>query len=410
MRLIHTADWHLNDRLGRVDRTADLRERVERVAALCDEYAADVLLIAGDLFAESATTDQVADSLRHLEATFSGFFARGGTILAVTGNHDQDRRVRRELEVARAGMLVAAPSVRPGEGFRPGRLYLLGGTFFGKLRDPRDDFDVQFVFLPYPSPSCYLDGDGAFTTAEEQNRLVQGAVAAWLRSLPGREGYDPAARTVLAGHLNVEGADLGRGLFRLHERDDVTLPAPDLPVAFDYIALGHIHKAQCLRGQEHVRYAGSLDRLDFGERDESKGVVLVEIGPDGRRGEPVVLPIDPTPLVELVIREPELDADALRTLVPDPARAVVKVIAEPAVAGDTGEALKRFLHAALPRIAAEDWQAAPIADGPADRAVPARADFRSTVRDYLARRLADDSRRDELLRLADSFLDPEAQP
>jgi hypothetical protein len=32
MRLLHIADWHLGDRLGRIDRTPDLRRAVERVA------------------------------------------------------------------------------------------------------------------------------------------------------------------------------------------------------------------------------------------------------------------------------------------------------------------------------------------------------------------------------------------
>ena len=50
MRILHTADWHLGDRLGRIDRTADLRTAVERVAAHCQEHRVDVLLVAGDLF------------------------------------------------------------------------------------------------------------------------------------------------------------------------------------------------------------------------------------------------------------------------------------------------------------------------------------------------------------------------
>ena len=127
MKILHTADWHLNDMLGRVDRTEDLRRRVERVAELCDEHRVDVLLIAGDLFSDQATAEQVAESFRHLRATFAGFFDRGGTILAVTGNHDQDRRVHRPLKVARAGMLVADTPVGQGDHFRTGRAYLLDG-------------------------------------------------------------------------------------------------------------------------------------------------------------------------------------------------------------------------------------------------------------------------------------------
>src|SRR5262245_41896794 len=52
MKIIHTADWHLCDSLGRIDRTNDLKTRVETVANLCEQHAADVLLIAGDLFSE----------------------------------------------------------------------------------------------------------------------------------------------------------------------------------------------------------------------------------------------------------------------------------------------------------------------------------------------------------------------
>ena len=48
MRILHTADWHLCDRLGRIDRTDDLKARVERVAELCNERAVDLLLLAGD--------------------------------------------------------------------------------------------------------------------------------------------------------------------------------------------------------------------------------------------------------------------------------------------------------------------------------------------------------------------------
>ena len=112
MRWLHTADWHLNDRLGGQDRTAHLRQRVERIAALCEQERVDVIALAGDVFSEQAKPDQIAESLRHLRATFRPFFERGGTILAITGNHDQDGRVRPHLDVARAGMDLAEPAQR----------------------------------------------------------------------------------------------------------------------------------------------------------------------------------------------------------------------------------------------------------------------------------------------------------
>src|SRR4051794_32729356 len=63
MKLLHTADWHLGDRLGRIDRTDDLRRSVERVAGYCESERVDVLLVAGDLFSELARPDGLRDAV-----------------------------------------------------------------------------------------------------------------------------------------------------------------------------------------------------------------------------------------------------------------------------------------------------------------------------------------------------------
>jgi exonuclease SbcD len=55
----------------------------------------------------------------------------------------------------------------------------------------------------------------------------------------------------------------------------------DLP-GVDFVALGHIHKQQALHyASPPVVYAGSIDRVDFGEQDEAKGWVYVEIAEKG---------------------------------------------------------------------------------------------------------------------------------
>jgi exonuclease SbcD len=51
----------------------------------------------------------------------------------------------------------------------------------------------------------------------------------------------------------------------------------DLPNV-GFVALGHIHKHQALHyASPQVVYAGSIDRVDFGEQDEPKGWVYVEL-------------------------------------------------------------------------------------------------------------------------------------
>ncbi len=173
MKIVHTADWHLCDRLGRLNRTADLRERVERVAAYCEAHKADVLAIAGDLFYEDARHDEMAAALNHVNSVFCPFFARGGTILAVTGNHDQDARI----DLVRAGMsLVTMPTAAGGE-LTPGRMYLLNRCFYGSIRAAAGD-RVQFVLVPFPFAHRY-DLPPGFRTREELNTQLQGRVAEW---------------------------------------------------------------------------------------------------------------------------------------------------------------------------------------------------------------------------------------
>src|SRR5262245_51974139 len=89
MRLLHTADWHMNDRLGRVDRSADICRSLERIASYLDEYHVDVMLVAGDLF-ERSHPDQMRAAVGEIRRIFLPFLERGGTIIAVSGNHDSE--------------------------------------------------------------------------------------------------------------------------------------------------------------------------------------------------------------------------------------------------------------------------------------------------------------------------------
>jgi exonuclease SbcD len=367
------------------------------------------LLIAGDLFYERASRDQVAGTLTHLRTTFKPFFARGGTILAVTGNHDKDHVV----ELVRAGMGLAAPGGFPiGATLSPGRMYLFNSAWFGKLQAPGDPFATQFIMLPYPYPSRYLEEDERrqCRTPEEEHRAVQGKIAAWFQNLPqNANGYDPTARTVLAAHLLMSGADLSGGLFRLTERDDILLDGGSLPVWPDYVALGHIHKPQCLRGMTHIRYCGSLDRLDFGEREHQPGVILVDIGPDGRRGEPTVLPLEPTPMYDVMITDDTLTDADLRVQYPDADRALARITVHYRSGADSRDAIERAVRTAFPRFTVMDWREAGQEADAGGHAVTPKADFRVTVRDYLERRLEQDPQREAMLRLVEQYLSAESE-
>ena len=405
MKIIHTADWHLCDRLGRIDRTEDLNTRVERVAQLCQEREADVLLIAGDVFSHQASVDDMTRSLNRVRDIFGPFFARGGTILALTGNHDRDGRI----EIVRAGMKLAVPDAARDGQLEGGRMYLINGRAIATLK-AADESRVQFVFVPYPFVSRYELSAAEYRTKEEENRLLHGRIAEWIQALPHTPNFDPHLPTVLAAHLHVRGSEM-HSLYQLRENDDVIFDFADLNPGWAYVALGHIHKPQTIHGQANVRYCGSLDRLDFGETHDDHGVLFVEVGRSGLMRDPERLPIPATPFHKITLTDPEAELPNLAERFPDRETSIVSVTVNPSTAGPSRDEIARQIRGIFPRLYELKWVEKPpgVASTDSGTFTP-RADVASTVRDYLTKRLTDDPDKELVLALADEFLRVEGEP
>jgi exonuclease SbcD len=385
MRILHTADWHLGDRLGRIDRTQDLRRAVERVAGYCSEHRVDVLLVAGDLFSELSRPDSLRESIEHLQKTFEPFLLQGGTIVALTGNHDNETF----CQTLQLVMHLAEPAAGRAGAVRAGRLYLATDPTLLRLVD-REGSAVQFLLMPYPTPSRYLhDEEGQrYASLEERNRHLQAAFTKKLRALQEDPSFDANLPAVLAAHVHVQGASLPT-LFRISEQESIIFSEAEVPEHFAYVALGHIHQHQQVRGLSHVRYSSSIERLDLGERNDEKGVVLVDVGPEGLRGEPRFLPVEATPIYSVDVRDPQTELPLLRERYPDAGRDLVNIQLTYTAGVDNLEAVLRELEAIFPRWYARTWAEAG-ALGPtlvAGEAAPARS-FEDTVRDYLKQELA----------------------
>jgi exonuclease SbcD len=384
MRILHTADWHLGDRLGRIDRTDDLRAAVQRVAEYCKSESIDVLLVAGDLFSDLSRPDSLRESIAHLQETFEPFLLGGGTILALTGNHDNETF----CQTLRLVMTLAAPATgKVGELCTPGRLYLATDPSLVRLAD-RSGQEVQFVLMPYPTASRYLrDGIPKSASPQDKNRQLERAFLTHLSGLLAHPQWHSKLPAVLSAHIHLESVHLP-SLFRISPEDTILFDPAALPAQFAYVALGHIHQPQAIRGLNHIRYSGSIERLDLGEQRDQKSVTLVDIGPEGMKGEPQKLPLPATEIYAVQISDPDVELPALREQRPDAARDLVKIDLTYTAGIHDLEKILRELDDIFPRWYERHWDEANSL-GPAltpEQAAQSRS-FEETVRDYLEQEL-----------------------
>lgn len=409
MRILHTADWHLGDRLGRIDRTEDLRRGVERIADYCRTEKVDVLLVAGDIFSELAGHEGLRDAVRHLQSVFEGFLNDGGTILSLTGNHDKETF----CQTLRHAMGLAAPiNDIPGAVVNPGRLYLAVHPTLLRVPDRTTGSLVQFLLMPYPTPPRYLDAQTQrYGSLDEKNRHLTTAFTRRMHELQSDPAFDPLLPAVLSAHITVRGSEMPT-LFRLSEEEDVVFSDDDVPVGFAYVALGHIHKPQTPGGLEHVRYCGSIDRLDLGEGPDQKGIVLVDIGAEGRRDDPIVLPLNATPVYRVELRSPHTELARLRTQYPDHERALVRIEGTWTPGVDNREEVLRELEQIFPRWYDRQFTDVHALDGTLVGGEPGRGrSFENTVREYLLQELTnhDEALRDAVLERAEQLLSGEVR-
>lgn len=404
MRIIHTADWHLNDRLGRIDRTQDLRVAVERVASYCISERVDVLVVAGDLFSELARADALRESIRHLQSSFAEFLAKGGTILTLTGNHDNENFCR-TLQYA---MELASPMPdAPDQPAKPGRFYLATRASLLRLPDRSGADTVQFLLMPYPTPTRYLSESALreYVSPEEKNQNLNRAFTEELTQLQRLPSYNPASPTVLAAHVHVRGSEV-TPLFRISEEDDVIFDEAVIPANIAYVALGHIHKPHCVGQRQHVRYSGSIERMDLGEKNDNKSIVRVDLSRDGRVDEVVELPMPATPIYELHIHNPSASLAQLREEYADARNHLVKLHIH-YTAGENLESVLRELSDIFPRWYSRDWRETSTLGRSlvVDQATPSKS-FEEIVREYVLKELTNtsESERTALMQRLESLL------
>lgn len=136
---------------------------------------------------------------------------------------------------------------------------------------------VQVITLPHITKSKLLTKDEYRNTdTKEQDEIMMKKIKEALEGAFLR--LDPAIPAILIGHGTIETAQFGS------EQDLSIGKVLSYPLSFfqnnvlDYIGFGHIHRHQILQNNSPlILYAGSLERVDFGEENEDKGFIYLEL-------------------------------------------------------------------------------------------------------------------------------------
>ena len=300
MKILHTSDWHLNSVLGgRCPRNDDLRRSLQQIGSYLIERAVDVMIVSGDLFRERSSPEQLRAGIGIIKDCFHPFIQIGGTILAISGNHDSEVF----FSTLRDAMDLISP-VEASDDIHPcGRFYIAPNARNIKLQTPDGEF-AQFVLMPYPT-TRYLRKEESlkFQDFEQRNQAVGAAFKLVLRAQ--QEKLDPRWPAILVSHIAVRGVTTP-AQYNLDQSNEVMLEPSDLSFPWTYVALGHLHRQdEAIPGAPHMRYAGSIERMDYGERNDKKSVVFLEIQQRQLLQTPETLSLQSTPFYEVEITDPQ---------------------------------------------------------------------------------------------------------
>jgi exonuclease SbcD len=274
MKLLHFADVHLGmENYGRVNSQTGLNSRFEDgmkcLSFIVDtalEQEIDAAIFAGDAYrnCDPNPTHQHGFASQMRRLTDAGI-----PLILVPGNHDMPISFGRKTAID----IFAALGNERVHVFTKRRIERVQ-TRSGEL---------QIAPFPWPIRSNLMAKDDFRGASEEELvREIEKQSAEVIEALAAET--DATLPSVLVAHLMADRAETsGSEYYAAIMRDPRISTGVLANAAFDYVALGHVHKFQDLnKGQNPpVVYSGSMDRINFGEEKDTKGFCVVSIEESG---------------------------------------------------------------------------------------------------------------------------------
>lgn len=295
IRIVHFADLHIGmENYGRLDpetglnqRVVDFLDRLDQVVDQAIDHEADLVLFAGDAF---RTRDPNPTHHREFARRMRRLSEAGIPTILLVGNHDIPVMAQRASSVD----IFAALAVPHVTVVRQPEL----------LRLETQHGPVEIGLIPYPVRQRLLTREQFRSMSQEDlDQAVTEAVVSLIRELKAQR--DPDVPGLLAGHFSVFDAKWGSERSIMVGRDVAVQLSDLIDPVWDYVALGHIHQHQNLNpeGAPPVVYAGSMERVDFGEEGQPKGFCWIELAREQTTWRYIQMSVRPFRTLRLDVRE-----------------------------------------------------------------------------------------------------------
>ena len=259
MRFLHTADWHVGKTLFGRSRLDEQEQVIAEIIDIARRELVDCVLLAGDVFDTFAPTGDAERVVCDALAALAGL---GIAVVVAGGNHDHPRRLAALRKLGNPLKIFVRPDpARPSDG--------------GVIEIVKGNEAARIAVLPWVPEFKIVDICRMMNPEDLWYEAYSENVAKMCRHLTSE--FTEETVNVLTAHLFAYGAETSGSERAVHVAQPFAVKPGQLPKEAQYIALGHIHKPQEVGSASRCFYSGSPLQLDFGEREQQKRVLIVDV-------------------------------------------------------------------------------------------------------------------------------------
>lgn len=285
MKIFHLSDLHIGLKLINRDLREDQEYILDKIVDAAREEQPDAVLIAGDIFNNAVPSAESYEVFDEFTCKLSRALP-DGKVMMISGNHDSGPRVNlyRNLLSKQGFYMIGNPPENPEDHIE-------------KVVLEDESGPVNFYLLPFVKPSMVKKITGV---DDKGNNLSYNES---IKKLIEREQIDISLRNVLVSHQfylpeGKSAEEIDRMDSEVRTVGNIDEVSAKLLEAFDYAALGHIHKPMSV-GSEFYRYCGTPLACSVSESGQKKGIIVVEMKEKGRISTRV-LPLKPLREVKVI--------------------------------------------------------------------------------------------------------------